>query len=138
MKSFNASQRVMIIFLTLFIVVCCFLIVRLEIRAANLQSQWDEHKKSLNENMDVLNDLKLFARNVKSGGQIKLSNSLIMRGGGSNNHLILDPSGSISFENLTNGSEYLKYDSKLNWFYIRSENNKKGIVESEILRKIDQ
>lgn len=123
MKSFKSPQKVIIVFLTLFILICCFFIVRLEIKAANLQSQWDEHKKSLNENMDVLNDLKLFARNVKSGGQIKLSNDLILHGGGSNNHLILDPSGGISFANLTNGTKYFGYDSNSKYTFMRGVKN---------------
>ena len=67
MKSFKSPQRVILIFLTLFIILCCFLIVRLEIKAANLQSRLDEHHKSLEQNKDVLENLDSFTRKVKNG-----------------------------------------------------------------------
>ena len=70
MKSFNSPPKVVIIFLTIFIVLCCFLIVRLEIKAANLQSRLDEHHKSLEQNKDVLENLNSFTRKVKSNAII--------------------------------------------------------------------
>jgi len=72
MKAFKSPQRVTIVFLTLFIMLCCFLVIRLEIKAANLQSQWDEHQKSLKINEDQLYDLDQFRRNIRNGPQIQL------------------------------------------------------------------
>lgn len=68
MKPFKSPQRVIIVFLTLFIVVCCFFIIRLEIKAANLQSQWEVHQKSLEKNRDQLELLNIFYRSVGKKG----------------------------------------------------------------------
>ena len=85
MKSFKSPQRVIIIFLTLFIMLCCFLIVRLEIKAANLQSRWNEHQQFLNKNMDLLDELELFSRSTKKGeASFELMNVVASMRGGKN------------------------------------------------------
>ena len=66
MKIFKSPQRVLILFLSVLIVISFIMIVRLESKAANLQSQWEMHQNSLQKNEDVLKKLNVFARFVKN------------------------------------------------------------------------
>lgn len=64
MKLLKSPQKTLIIFLTSIIIVSFFFIVRLEIKAANLQTQWEKHQKSLKNNADILENLERFYRSV--------------------------------------------------------------------------
>jgi hypothetical protein len=64
MKIFKSPQKVLILFLSVLIVISFFMIVRLEGKAASLQSQWEDHQKSLKQNEDILTHLKNFQRMV--------------------------------------------------------------------------
>jgi len=74
MKLLKSPQKTLIIFLTSIIIVSFFFIVRLEIKAASLQTQWKEHQKSLKANEDVLMQLETFRRQIgKSTLKIDIS-----------------------------------------------------------------
>ncbi len=77
MKLLKSPKNTLIIFLTSIIIVSFFFIVRLEIKAANLQTQWEKHQESLKKNKDSLAKLEVFARYVGKG-VIKLDNSGII------------------------------------------------------------
>jgi hypothetical protein len=62
MKLLKSPQKTLIIFLTSIIIVSFFFIVRLEIKAAELQTQWEKHQESLKANSDVLEGLERFYR----------------------------------------------------------------------------
>jgi hypothetical protein len=64
MKLLKSPKNTLIIFLTSIIIVSFFFIVRLEIKAANLQTQWEKHQESLKNNADVLENLERFYRIV--------------------------------------------------------------------------
>ena len=68
MKILKSPQKVLILFLSVFVILSAIFIVRLEIKAASLQSRLDEHHKSLGKNEDVLSDLKIFMRMVEHNG----------------------------------------------------------------------
>ncbi len=134
MKSLKSPQGVIIIFLTLFIVACCFFIVRIEIKAASLQSQWDEHQKSLKNNEDVLSDLNQFVRDIKNGPIIQLAKENLLL-----NYdltfLLLDIDeikalceGDISFGSVL--GKYFGYDSKKNETYMRGVGKGTVFIES--------
>jgi len=136
MKSLKSPQGVIIIFLTLFIVACCFFIVRIEIKAASLQSQWDEHQKSLKNNEDVLSDLNQFVRYVKNGSVLKLKQLNLLLSNG-NTMLILDAAnfegtsdGDISFGSFTGNKKYFGYDSKSKTTFMRGVGNGDVFVRS--------
>ena len=61
MKIFKSPQRVLILFLSVLIVTSFIMILRLEGKAASLQTQWEEHQKSLKANKDVLQNLVVHA-----------------------------------------------------------------------------
>ena len=58
MRLIKSPQKTLIIFLTSIIIVSFFFIVRLEIKAANLQTQWEKHQESLKKKV-VLHMKKL-------------------------------------------------------------------------------
>jgi len=62
MKIFKSPQKVLILFLSILVALSSIFIVRLEIKAASFQTQWEEHQKSLKANEDVLVKLKMFGR----------------------------------------------------------------------------
>jgi len=64
MKFIKSPQKTLIIFLTSIIIVSLFFIIRLEIKAANLQTQWEKHQESLKNNEDILQHLESFFRSV--------------------------------------------------------------------------
>ncbi len=64
MKIFKSPHKVLILFLSLLIVISFIMIVRLEGKAASLQSGLDEHHKSLEKNLDVLEYLDFFKRRI--------------------------------------------------------------------------
>ena len=68
MKILKSPQKVLILFFSVLIVVSFIMIVRLEGKAASLQSRLDEHHKSLKQNEDVLSKLKVFQRMVQVNG----------------------------------------------------------------------
>jgi len=76
MKLFKSPQKILILFLSVLIVISFFMIVRLEGKAASLQSRLDEHHKSLKQNEDVLSNLKVFQRMIQVNG-IYLDNKLV-------------------------------------------------------------
>jgi hypothetical protein len=67
MKFLNYPQKVIISFLIAFLLLLGFMIIRLELKAASLQSRWEEHQKSLKKNEDILDNLNYFWRKVKKG-----------------------------------------------------------------------
>jgi hypothetical protein len=137
MKFFKSSQRFIIVFLTLFIVVCCFFIVRLEIKAANLQSRWDEHQKSLKNNEDVLDKLEWFSRSTKNyEANFELSGKVAHMGGGKNfigigPELIDGRSVSdIKFGGKNPYIDYFGYDSKSKSTFMRGVGNGNVLIRS--------
>lgn len=68
MKILKSPQKVLILLLTVFVIASSIFIVRLEIKAASLQSRLDEHHKSLEKNKDILENLDFFIRKIKSNG----------------------------------------------------------------------
>jgi hypothetical protein len=142
MKSFQSPQRVVIIFLTLFIMLCCFLIVRLEIKAANLQSRWNEHQAYLEKNMDILEDLDVFTRSTKKGAYLDLNEQASTMVGG-NSMIITGSAGiyggsdsDIKFGSVKWGSvkkpiiDYFGYDSKSRSTFLRGVNKGNVFVRS--------
>ena len=137
MKSFKSPQRVIIIFLTLFIMLCCFLIVRLEIKAANLQSRWNEHQQFLNKNMDLLDELELFSRSTKKGeASFELMNGVASMRGGKNfisvGSLEIDgrSDSDIKFGGKKPYIEYFGYDSKSKSTFMRGVGNGNVLIRS--------
>ena len=137
MKSFNSSHPAIIIFLLLFIVICFFLIIRLEIKAANLQSRWDEHKKSLEQNNDVLEDLFWFYRSTKKDeAYLQLMNDAASISGGKNfisvgSAGIQGQSGSdIKFGGRKPFIDYFGYDSNSRSTFMRGVGNGNVFVRS--------
>jgi len=136
MKSFKSPQRVIIILLTSFIVLCCFFIVRLEIKAASLQSQWDEHQKSLKNNEDVLNNLDQFNREIKNNGpEIQLTkNNISLRNELTWFSMDFDKikavcDGDISFGN--NSNNYFGYDADKIETFLKGNENGTTLIEIE-------
>lgn len=78
MKILKSPQRVLIIFLTALLVISSIFIIRLELKAANLASKWEEHEKSLLKNQDVLDGLETFARLVKNDAFRLDGNSIVL------------------------------------------------------------
>jgi len=77
MKLLKSPQKVLILFLSVLIVTSFIMIVRLESKAASLQTQWEKHQESLKKNKDSLTKLEVFARYVGKS-VIKLDNSGII------------------------------------------------------------
>ena len=103
MKLLKSPQKTLIIFLTSIIVVSFFFIVKLEIKAANLQTQWEEHEKSLKKNEDILTQLSSFRRQVtKSTLKIDISGIDIISGNSwlhvSNDGVSIRSGGDIDLE----------------------------------------
>ena len=65
MKLLKSPQKVLILFLSVLIVTSFIMIVRLESKAASLQTQWEKHQESLKNNTDVLMQLESFRRYVE-------------------------------------------------------------------------
>jgi len=76
MKILKSPQKVLILFLSVLIIICFIMIVRLEGKAASLQSRLDEHHKSLEKNKDILSNLEVFQRMVQTNG-IYLDDKLV-------------------------------------------------------------
>jgi len=124
MKILKSPQKVLIVVLTSFIVISCFLMVRLEIKAASLQSRLDAHHKSLENNHDMLDGLENFARFVKKN-ILKVDERHIF--------LIADKTmvtvGKDDFDVSTSGNiklgsntdKYLGYDSQKKLTYINHD-----------------
>ncbi len=62
MKYLKSRKGALTFLLVALLIVCCFWIVKSEIRAASLQSRLDEHHKQLQVNSDVLEGLVFFNR----------------------------------------------------------------------------
>ncbi len=69
MKLLKSRKGALTLLLIALLIVCCFWIVKSEIRAASLQSRLDEHHKQLEQNADYLKGLTGFLR---SAGMNKL------------------------------------------------------------------
>jgi len=137
MKAFKSPQRVTIVFLTLFIMLCCFLVIRLEIKAANLQSRWDEHQKSLKQNEDILDELNWFIRSTKKGeASFELMNEAASMRGGKNfigiSSLGIDgrSDSDIKFGGKKPYIEYFGYDSKSKSTFMRGVGNGNVLIRS--------
>ncbi len=107
MKVLKSPQSVLILFLSVLIVISSILIVRLEIKAASLQSQWEEHQKSLKKNEDVLYNLEVFSRLVKKNA-IKIDGNTVQIIAGQsvvvldNNSINIETKGDISIGRFNN------------------------------------
>ncbi|MBT8386650.1 MAG: hypothetical protein KJO12_04500 [Ignavibacteria bacterium] len=121
MKILKSPQKVLILFLTGLVIISFFMIVRLEGKAASLQSQWEEHQKSLKKNKDVLENLDVFSRFVKKnnikvdGNNVLLTadNTWVIAG---NDYFKVITSGDIELGSDTD--KYLGYDSQKKLTYI--------------------
>jgi len=103
MKLLKSPQNTLIIFLTSIIIVSFFFIVRLEIKAANLQTQWEKHQESLKNNTDVLIQLESFRRHVEKNLLKMDINGIDLISDKSwfnvsNNSILIDSNGSLEIE----------------------------------------
>jgi len=103
MKLLKSPQKTLIIFLTSIIIVSFFFIVRLEIKAANLQTQWEKHQESLKNNTDVLMQLESFRRHVEKNLLKMDINGIDLISDKSwfnvsNNSILIDSNGSLEIE----------------------------------------
>jgi len=103
MKLLKSPQKTLIIFLTSIIIVSFFFIVRLEIKAANLQTQWEKHQESLKNNTDVLMQLESFRRYVEKNLLKMDINGIDLISDKSwfnvsNNSILIDSNGSLEIE----------------------------------------
>ena len=143
MKTLNSPQKVLILFLSVFVILSSIFIVRLEIKAASLQSRLDEHHKSLEKNKDVLAMLEVFGRYVKMNGikvdgnavQIIAGQSLITL---DNNNIDIETKGDITLNgnNLkveTNGELSLGEPSKTHIGFDKSGNIYLGVNSDKTL-----
>jgi len=121
MKILKSPQKVLIIFLSVFVILSAIFIVRLEIKAASLQSQWDEHQKSLKNNEDILSKLNVFGRYVKQN-VIKVDGNAIqiMAGQSSvildNNTVNIETKGDITIGRLNN--KKIGIDTQQDYIYL--------------------
>ena len=127
MKIFKSPQRVLILFLSVFLILSSIFIVRLEIKAASLQSQWEKHQKSLKANDDTLEGLKLFYR---SAGQsvIKIQDNDILLAAPDFTWVIVSKGKfTVDADDIWLGStneRHLGYDSKKNLTYLDNDDAK--------------
>ena len=103
MRLIKSPQKTLIIFLTSIIIVSFFFIVRLEIKAANLQTQWEKHQESLKNNTDVLMQLESFRRYVEKNLLKMDINGIDLISDKSwfnvsNNSILIDSNGSLEIE----------------------------------------
>ncbi|MGB5289139.1 MAG: hypothetical protein WBN42_11675 [Ignavibacteriaceae bacterium] len=138
MKFFKSFQKVVITVLVLLLVICCFMIIRLESKTASIISQWDEHQKSLNKNEDVLSKLDVFSRFVKKNSiKVDGSNILLL----ANNTWVTI--GDNDFDVLTNGNiklgsntdDYLGYDSQKKVTYINYDGAQVSVGDIKLAGK---
>jgi len=124
MKILKSPQRALMLFLSALVVVSFFMIIRLEGKAASLQSQWEKHQKSLKLNEDVLSNLEVFSRLVKKNGvKVDGSNVILL----ANNTWVTI--GKDDFNVSTDGNiklgsntdKYLGYDSQKKLTYINHD-----------------
>lgn len=128
MKILKSPQRVLILFLSVFLILSSIFIVRLEIKAASLQSQWEEHQKSLKANKDVLYSLDVFSRLVKKNAVKIDGNSVQIIAGQSlitldNNNINIETKGDINVGSPTKSIIQIKKDGDV----IIGPNNQKNL-----------
>jgi hypothetical protein len=134
MKFFKSPQKVLILFLSVLIVISFFMIVRLEGKAASLQSQWEKHKKSLEKNKDVLDKLDIFSRFVKSN-VLKMDDSNIMLISGKtffnlrNDEVLIETNGDLSLGTLA--KSLIGFDKSGNIYLGVNSNKKLGYDKSK-------
>jgi hypothetical protein len=134
MKIFKSPQKVLILFLSVLIVISFFMIVRLESKAASLQTQWEKHKKSLEKNEDVLDKLNTFSRFVKHNILKMDPNDIMLISGKtwfnlSNDDVFLETNGNLSLGTPT--KPYIGFDKSGN-VYLRVNTDKSlGYDESK-------
>ena len=121
MKILKSPQKVLILFLSVFLILSSIFIVRLELKAASLKSQWDEHQKSLKNNKDILAKLDVFGRYVKQN-VIKVDGNAIqiMAGQSSvildNNTVNIETKGDITIGRLNN--KKIGIDTQQDYIYL--------------------
>ncbi len=133
MKIFKSPQKVLILFLSVLIVISFIMIVRLEGKAASLQSRLDEHHKSLEKNRDILDNLDSFSRMIKSSGISIDGNKVVINAGQSsltlqNNNIDISSDGRIAIGTPTksiinikkNGDVFIGPDNQKNLGYDKS------------------
>ena len=121
MKFIKSLQKVLIIILAIIVVSSCIFIIKLEIKAANLQTQWEEHQKSLKKNEDVLQNLKIFSRFVKKNTVKVDDNNILLISGDtwfviSNEEVNISTKGKIELGGVTDN--YLGFDSQKKLTYL--------------------
>ena len=89
MKFFYNRKSTVTILLIALLLISCFLIIRLELRAASLQSRLDEHHSELKNNSDELVQLKKIHRKV-GDNFIHISKALLQLGTGPNTNLVFN------------------------------------------------
>lgn len=115
MKILKLPQKFIIIFLIFLLILCSLMMLRFELKAASLQSQWEKHQQSLKKNKDILEQLDMFSRYVKKNA-IKIDDQNIHLVSGntwlriSNDDVSIETGGAITIGNDT--ETYLGYDSQ--------------------------
>ena len=127
MKIFKSPQRVLILFLSVFLILSSIFIVRLEIKAASLQSRLDEHHKSLEKNKDILYDLDTFKRIIKNNGIIIGDKVALINAGHSSlslqeSDIEIESNGNITFSIPTKSFFYMGKDGKIKIGHLKDKN----------------
>jgi hypothetical protein len=104
MKIFKSPQKVLILLLSVLIVLSFIMIVRLEGKAASLQSLLDDHHKSLEKNKDILDNLELFSRSIKNNGISIDGNKITLESGSTSLNLLKDEISILSDGELVMGT----------------------------------
>jgi hypothetical protein len=101
------------------------MIVQLDAKATNLQSQWEAHQKSLNSNKDLLYNLETFARYVKQN-QIKIDDNNVLIAAGQSLFIVdkgainIMADADISIGKLNN-TQMIGIDAKQDKVYLKHE-----------------
>jgi hypothetical protein len=124
MKFLNNRKGTLTFLLIVLLVVSCFLIVRLEIKAASLQSRLDEHHSELKNNSDELENLSSFIRKINNNGITIDGNKILISAGQSvvkleNNKISIETPGEIQIGNSSDIN--FGYDKKNDALYMKNK-----------------
>ena len=118
MKILKSPQKVLILLLSVLIVISFIMIVRLESKAASLQSRLDEHHKTLEKNRDILDNLESFSRMIKNTGISINGNKVTLQSGQSsltlkNNNIDISSNGDIAIGTPTKSIVHIQKDGSI-------------------------